>query len=307
MESDKFNIVVITPNRFNIDSINEMVKIPDDKTIIGTTNKMTFIDTVKFLESIKKYATMVTTNKDNLLEQLVNNLNMDHAQQADTDTCMNNRYNIIQITYITDYKKEQGELDNFIASYLTEEKHGISGNGILVKSFHDGYINGPLINKSVDYDDIMEMLVSVKYKDGVRINIDETLDPILYDSDLNIVNNIFEIQENIKELKDEIINQYGFDMKIYFDENNKNEEEFNKHCSGLLNKKIYGKAYCFGFVDNNYENLCVNDLNDLLHLPYLDKMVNMELCKTIRYYKTNEGTITLKNKYDLLYEKMKEL
>jgi hypothetical protein len=301
---NNFDIIVISPNKFNIKSIHEMIKIPDDKTTIENSNKMSFIDTNKFLEAIKQYLIIITTNKDDLLEKLVENLNMNPKQLADTDTCISDKNNIIQITYITDYNTTHGELDNFIASYLTEERHGISGNGIIVKTFHNGY-NSPLICTSVDYMDVINMLVTTQYKDGVKLNINNTLEPILYDNDLNIVNNIFEKQYSILGLNNDIINLYGFDFKIYFDSNNTNDKELNKYGSHLLNRKVYGDMYCLGMRDNNYENLNVTDLNDLLQLPYLGKEENMEAYKSIGYYKMDDGKVTLKNKYDLLYENLK--
>ena len=319
MESEKFKICVIKPNRFNINNLpklkNKIKEINDEPFNLNDYDKkLNFADIKEFKRITQEFIEIKEIENNKLMIEIEDNLNSNQQYVNVTEDIHSDKNYLYQMCFSDIYHEDSNEKDiNFIGSELTNENKALLGNCIIIKQ-KVPYDNYSTYLDNISYEDIYFLLMSEIIHAGVIIGVDNKLTQIYFDNKLNLVNNdknntINNLEKNYlndnnyEGYKETILN---FDLNIYVrrsDTYDNDEIKINPLASKIYNLRVDGDSIfvCRDIESNKYYDLFKEDVIDLIKLDQSKKKLTNEDLKEI----TDENNLKIfKSRYRHLYNKL---
>lgn len=303
-----FQIIVIKPNEFDINSIPFKSESNKSYNEINRNDffdiKSNYVDFDKFKEIISNYVEIITVDENSFMKSVIQQISLDDKHYGDVRDCYEEPNNIYQIMFrlISQYDKTDSLENNILASLLTYEKELIYGNVVLFKTNlpKDNY---EMKNIDVVIDDIAKLVMNNLYHTGVYIE-DNKIEQIFYNNNFEFVDpkSKFSKRTDIDHiLKDE---NYGFqtrdvlkyNMQLVFDKDS--HDSINEPMSRIMLGPVRGK----GIITSPYENN--NSFLDLSKEELINILkVSPDFELTTNELKIEKDTFNrniIKNKYRIL-------
>jgi hypothetical protein len=316
---EKFSIIVIKPNQFNLNDIkfNNNSNYPQ-LDITGYNNvkiKNKYINFDHLKEMIKDYV-IIDNNVtiDNLMEKIVKYLEMDSKWTSDIRDVCEDYESITQIICVDpNTNKEFGMKNrgyNYLATLLTYNNELVDGPVILLRT------NLPINSKysyptSISLEYLSYLLLSNNLHTGVLLSENNKVKQIYFDNNNNIVdiNGCFYPDKSIRQyLNDknyeEVENYlYKFNLNFFVQKENKSKSKKNIIASKFLKKDIYGDVVITSkLTPNIFGDITERDINNMIKLIDIKyKLTEDELKEETN----SNGLKVIKSKFRILNEKLK--
>lgn len=308
-----FQIIVIKPNEFDINSIpfkSEPNKIYNEITRNDFFDiKSNYVDFDKFKEIISNYVEIVNVDESTFMNTVVEKISLDDKHYGDVRDCYEEPDNIYQIMFrlVSQYDKRDNLENNILGSLLTYEKELVYGNIVLFKTNlpKDSY---EMKNVDAVIEDVAKLAMNNLYHTGVYVE-DNRIEQIFYNNNFEFVDpkNRFSKRTDIDHiLKNE---SYGFqtrdvlkyNMQLVFDKDS--HDNINDPMSRIMLGPVRGKGVVTSPYENNNSFL---DLSKEEFINILKVSPNFEL--TTNELKVEKDTFNrniIKNKYRILNSRLK--
>ena len=318
---EKFDIIIIKPNRFNLDDMKFKNISNYSQLEINSSNniniKNKYIDFNHFKNLIKEY---VIIDKEvtvvNLMEKIVKYLEMDSKWTSDIRDVCEDFESITQIVCVDpNTNKEFGMKSrdhNYLATLLTYNNELVDGPVVLLKS------SLPINSKksyptSITYDYLSFMLLSNNIHTGILLKENNDIEQIYFDNNNNIVdiNGYFYPNKNIRQyINDknytEVENYlYKFNLNFFVQKEKETNSKKNIVGSKFLKKDVYGDIVITSKLTQNiFGDLTERDVNNMIKL--LDVKYNLT-DEDLKEEKNNDGMKVIKTKFRILNNKLNKI
>lgn len=317
---EKFSMIVIKPNKFNLNDIKFKNSSNYPQLEINGENnvkiKNKYIDFDSFKELIDKYVIIdndVTIN--NLMEKIVKYLEMDSKWTSDIRDVCDDYESITQIICVDpNTNKEFGMKSrghNYLATLLTYNNELVDGPVVLLKT------NLPINSKSsyptnITLEYLTFLLLSNNLHTGVLLKENGEIKQLYFDSNNNIVdiNGSFYPDKYIRQyLNDknykEVENYlYKFNLNFFIQKEKEKNSNKNEIASKFLNKDVFGDVLITSKITQNFfGDVTERDVKNMIKL--ID--VKYDLTEEDLKDEINSNNLkVIKTKYRILNSKLIE-
>lgn len=308
-----FQIIVIKPNEFDINSIpykSEPNNIYNEINRNDFFNiKSNYVDFDEFKKIIADYVEIINVDESSFMKSVIEQISLDDKHYGDVRDCYEEPNNIYQVMFrlISQYDKRESLENNILASLLTYEKELIYGNVVLFKT-NLPKDNFEMKNVDVILEDIARLVMNNLYHTGVYIE-NNKIDQIFYNNNFEFVDpkNRFSKRTDIEHiLKNE---SYGFqtrdilkyNMQLVFDKDS--HEDINDPMSRIMLGPVRGTGVITSPYENNnsFLDLSVSEIIDILRVSPNFELTNKETMIEKDTFNRN----IIKNKYRILNLRLK--
>ena len=317
---EKFSIIVIKPNNFNLNDIkfNSNSNYPK-LDITGSNNvkiKNKYINFDHFKDMIKDYVIIDNdVTIDNLMEKIVKYLEMDSKWTSDIRDVCDDYESITQIICVDPNTNKEFGMEkrgyNYLATLLTYNNELVDGPVVLLKT------NLPINSKnsyptSISMEYLSFLLLSNNLHTGVILSENNNVKQIYFDNNNNIVdiNGCFYPDKYIRQyLNDknyyEVENYiYKFNLNFFVQKEKEKDSKKNIIASKFLNKDIYGDVLITSKITENlFSDITDRDINNMIKL--IDIKYNLTEDDLKEELNSNNLKV-IKTKYRILNNKLKE-
>ena len=328
IDSDKFSIIVIKPNKFdfNILSSTSFRKKNMNYPDLDINNpehsfklKHNFIDFIKFKKYIKDYI-IIDDNitKTNMMEKIVEYTEQSQENSADTKDCYEKQNNLFQICCksMPDDVKPDSINCNYLASLLTLNNELISGNAIFINTYIPSNFkinNKEMKNVSSLIEHILSVLMSKIIHYGVYVGHTGEVKQICFNDKKELINldyylskdNITDqllINADYSELE---ISLYKFNLNIYLKKDETDNSQINHNISRLIRMDTYGDIIIISCITKTiYGDLTYLDIVNMFKISHTD----WDLTKSeLKEEKDIDGRYIIKSKYKILHNRVSSI
>ena len=317
---EKFSIIVIKPNKFNLNDIkfNSNSNYPK-LDITGSNNikiKNKYINFNHFKDMIKDYVIIDNdVTIDNLMEKIVKYLEMDSKWTSDIRDVCDDYESITQIICVDPNTNKEFGMEkrgyNYLATLLTYNNELVDGPVVLLKTnLPINSKNSYPTNISIEY--LSFFLLSNKLHTGVILSENNNVRQIYFDNDNNIVdiNGCFYPDKYIRQyLNDKNYNEvenyiYKFNLNFFVQKEKEKNSKKNIIASKFLNKDIYGDVLITSKITENlFGDITERDITNMIKL--IDIKYNLTEDDLKEEINSNNLKV-IKTKYRILNNKLKE-